>query len=57
MTSLNCTPFPLFFTYEEVITYIGEVPLDETLTFAGCRVVPVHVLTPGLDLEDIHEVI
>ena len=57
MTKWNTTPFPLFLTYEEVITYIGDVPLDDTLTFAGCRIVPVHVIAPGLDLEDIHEVI
>lgn len=57
MTSINSTPFPLFLTYEEVITYIGEVPLEDTLTFAGCRIVPVHVLTPGLELDEIHEVI
>lgn len=47
MTSLNATPFPLFLTYDEVIAYIGDLPLDDTLVFAGRRVVPAPILAPG----------
>ena len=57
MTNLNTTPFPLFLTYDEVTTYIGDVPLDDTLTFAGHRIVPVTVIAPGLELNEINEVI
>ncbi|WZO41969.1 hypothetical protein MRBLWO13_002181 [Microbacterium sp. LWO13-1.2] len=57
MTSLNATPFPLFLTYEEVTAHIGDVPLDDTLTFAGRRVVPAPFLAPGMAPEDIHEAI
>ena len=57
MTSINATPFPLFLTYDEVTAYIGGVPLDDRLVFAGHRVVPVTVIAPGLGLNEIHEVI
>ncbi|MDH5134584.1 MULTISPECIES: hypothetical protein [unclassified Microbacterium] len=57
MTNINATPFPLFLTYDEVTTYLGDVPLDDTLMFAGHRIVPVTVIAPGLGLNEIHEVI
>lgn len=37
MTILNSTPFPLFLTYEEVIAYLPDVPLDEMLSIGGHR--------------------
>lgn len=39
MITLNRTPFPLFLTFEEAPSYGHEVPLSDTLAFAGRLVV------------------
>lgn len=57
MTTLNRTPFPLFLTYEEVVAYLPDVPLDEMLTVGGHQILPIRVLAPDFGFDEIHEVI
>lgn len=57
MTVLNITPFSLSLTYEEVAACLPDVPLDTALNVAGHRIIPIHVIAPGVGLDEIHEVI
>lgn len=56
MAPLNITPFPLFLTFEEVAAYLPEIPLNNTLSFAGHRIIPIRVLAPAIEFNEIHEV-
>lgn len=55
MITLNRTPFPLFLTFEEAPSYGHEVPLSDTLAFAGHLVVGAATLVPGVEPREIHK--
>lgn len=55
MALLNTTPFPLFLTDEEFFIHGPGAPLEETLVFADCRIVPVTTLVSAVALDEIHE--
>ncbi|MGS0561371.1 hypothetical protein [Microbacterium aurugineum] len=57
MTNLNSNPFPLFLTYEEVVAYLPDAPLDDMLRIGRHRILPIRVLAPDLGFDEIHEAI